>query len=119
MQIGLSMSAIRDFQTAAAEACANTVIHGLANDPSRILNVALAADSEKLELTLLEGGDPFDPEHVREPDLTSSLEDRPIGGLGVYLMKQLMDELEFNVEQGVKRLRMAMFVAMHPAKSEG
>lgn len=43
-------------------------------------------------------GVPFDPTMAEEADITSSLEDRPIGGLGIFLVKQIMDEVEYEYQ---------------------
>ena len=52
-------------------------------------------DDKSLTIIIRDHGKTFDPSSVRPPDLDADLEDRPIGGLGVFLMKQLMDEVRF------------------------
>ena len=49
---------------------------------------------------LIDGGAPFDPLAKEDPDLTLSLEERPIGGLGVYMARQCMDEMTYRREDG-------------------
>lgn len=45
--------------------------------------------------TFIDSGIPFDPVAKQDPDITLSAEDRPIGGLGIYMVKQTMDEMKY------------------------
>ena len=53
-----------------------------------------------------DAGVPFNPLDKEDPDITLSVEDRPIGGLGIFLCKQMMDHLEYHYEDGCNRLIM-------------
>jgi anti-sigma regulatory factor (Ser/Thr protein kinase) len=70
----------------------------------------LELDHERLKLTLTDDGPPFDPFSQAAPDTTLSIEDRPIGGLGIHLVRKLMDEISYERRDGhnvvvlVKRL---------------
>jgi anti-sigma regulatory factor (Ser/Thr protein kinase) len=59
---------------------------------------------ENLKIVLRDQGEPFDPENVPEPDLTSALEHRKERGLGIFFMQKLMDEVifEFSEKRGNK-----------------
>ena len=48
-----------------------------------------------MELTLIDGGIPFDPLAKPDPDVTLMAEDRQIGGLGIYMVKKKMDAMEY------------------------
>ena len=50
--------------------------------------------------TLTDSGTPFNPLQQREADLDVSLEERQIGGLGIHLIKEIMDEVEYAYEDG-------------------
>ena len=57
-------------------------------------------------IEIIDDGIPFDPlTEAPEPDLTSPIEDRPIGGLGVHFTKSLMDDVEYCRESGKNRLK--------------
>jgi sigma-B regulation protein RsbU (phosphoserine phosphatase) len=45
-------------------------------------------------------GDPFDPNDAPEPDIVAELEDRNIGGLGIFMVKKMMDSLEYEYKDG-------------------
>jgi serine/threonine-protein kinase RsbW len=51
---------------------------------------------QDLEVTLIDCGKPFDPSLVPGPNLDAELEDREVGGLGLYFIFQLMDEVHFS-----------------------
>ena len=59
-----------------------------------------------LTVTLKDAGKPFNPLEMPDPDITSSVEERKIGGLGIYLCKQLMDEVLYRYEDGCNILTM-------------
>ncbi len=104
---GFDHAEISDIQLAVDEACTNTIIHGLKKDPSRIFRLMIQWRKHEIEIQIHESGEPFDPNATRDPDVKASLEDRPIGGLGVYFVRKLMDEVEYlNDENGIKILRM-------------
>ena len=55
---------------------------------------------EGLTLTFIDGGVPYDPLQRPDPDLTLTAEERPIGGLGVFLVKKIVDEAHYKYEDG-------------------
>ena len=55
---------------------------------------------EGLTLIFIDGGIPYDPLQKPAPDLTLSLEERPVGGLGVFLVKELVDEVRYEHKDG-------------------
>ena len=71
------------------------------------IEVSLAADAEEVRVVISDDGKPFDPlNDAAEPDLDAALEDRPIGGLGIHLVREMMDELHYRRENGKNRLAM-------------
>ncbi len=58
------------------------------------------ANNRMLCFTLIDQGTPFDPTAVSEADTTLALEDRPIGGLGIFLIRQIMDKMEYQYADG-------------------
>ena len=55
---------------------------------------------DELSLVFIDGGVPYDPLERPDPDLTLSAEDRPIGGLGVFLVKKIVDEMNYEYRDG-------------------
>ncbi len=83
----------------------NIVDYAYGDGPGDVeVEVTSGPDAVTVEIT--DEGLPFDPlTDAPEPDLTSPVEDRPIGGLGVHFTKTLMDEVEYCRESGKNRLR--------------
>ena len=58
------------------------------------------ADDSKVKIIFMDSGVPFNPLEKEEPDITLSAEDRDIGGLGIFITKQIMDKIEYKYEDG-------------------
>ena len=69
------------------------------------IEVMLTSESDALTISVTDNGQPFDPlNDAPPPDLTAPLEDRPVGGLGLHLVRAMMDELHYRREQGKNHL---------------
>jgi len=69
--------------------------------------ISLASDEHAVSVEIVDDGPPFNPlADAAEPDLDAPLEDRPIGGLGIHLVREMMDELHYSREEGKNRLAM-------------
>jgi serine/threonine-protein kinase RsbW len=85
----------RSLNVALDELLANTVTHGLAGRAGGAVTMAVDLDGDRLTVTLRDNGAPFDPFARDAPDTTLSVEDRPIGGLGIHLVRQLVDQVSY------------------------
>lgn len=93
---GLDARATWQVQLAVDEAATNIIQHAYeADDPGK-LTVSWQRTANTFTITLRDQGRGFDPHSVPEPDLLSPLEQRQVGGLGIYLMTRLMDEVHFD-----------------------
>jgi hypothetical protein len=70
--------------------------------PRIILNLSQRDDLVSMEIS--DDGIAYDPLTSPSPDLESELEDRPIGGLGIYLVRELMDGVSYRFENGRNHL---------------
>ena len=52
------------------------------------------------QITLMDCGIPYDPLKMEDPDVTLSLEERPEGGLGIFMAKKLMDHISYEYREG-------------------
>jgi len=85
-----------DVKLATDEACQNVVEHACEFSTEERVRVSCRLVGSDLEVVVSDKGRPFDPEAVSPPDISSPLKDRAEGGLGLYLMKQVMDDVRFN-----------------------
>jgi serine phosphatase RsbU (regulator of sigma subunit)/anti-sigma regulatory factor (Ser/Thr protein kinase) len=75
------------------ELVTNIINHGLRGEPDHTIDVRMSISDEWLEIVLKDDAPPFDPfTEASAPDLGLDLDERPIGGLGVHLVKTLMDD---------------------------
>lgn len=82
------------------ELVVNIIKHGYADDRKGAIIVdAFVAESD-LTITLSDDGDPFDPVTAASPDIGLDTEERPIGGLGIYFVRTLMDEMQYHRQAG-------------------
>ncbi|HEY1313112.1 MAG TPA: ATP-binding protein [Steroidobacteraceae bacterium] len=92
------------FELALEEVFMNVVMHGSQASQPRV-DVHLALSSAGITLVVEDEGPAFDPLSVPPPDL-AAIEQRPVGGLGVFLVRQLMDTVEYQRVRSRNRLRM-------------
>ena len=71
---------------------------------------SLSHDGLTLTIELRDAGTPFNPLDKPDPDITLGAEERNIGGLGIFLCKQMMDSIEYRYEEGCNILRMCKCV---------
>jgi anti-sigma regulatory factor (Ser/Thr protein kinase) len=101
---GLDESSTFQCQIAVDEACTNIIEHGYEGEDRGRIEVICNTNPGVLKIELLDQAPPFDPETVPEPELGAPLEDMKIGGLGIYFMKKMMDDVSFSRENGMNRL---------------
>jgi serine/threonine-protein kinase RsbW len=89
---GLDSSDIHDTRLAVEEAVTNTIIHGYQGREGRI-EIELTREGQDLKAYLRDDCITFDTTSVPPPDLTKPFEERAMGGLGIYLMRQMVDEI--------------------------
>jgi serine phosphatase RsbU (regulator of sigma subunit)/putative methionine-R-sulfoxide reductase with GAF domain/anti-sigma regulatory factor (Ser/Thr protein kinase) len=77
------------------EACTNIIEHAYQGEGKGDIECICESDGACLTVVIRDHGKPFDPSTVSEPDLEADIDNRHVGGLGVFLMKQFMDEVHF------------------------
>lgn len=77
------------------EACSNIIEHAYRGGSEDPIGIKCSVTPEALTIQVHDHGETFDLSQVRAPDLESSLEERRIGGLGIFLMRRYMDKVEF------------------------
>lgn len=85
-----------DLVLAVNEAVTNVILHGYGGEPGPVALCVEAAGGD-LSVILSDSAPHFDPTRVPPPDINLPLEDRPLGGLGVHMMRQLTDALIYRV----------------------
>jgi serine/threonine-protein kinase RsbW len=83
-----------DIVLAVNEAVTNVILHGYGKEKGEVV-VSVESDRGDLIVRLLDRARPFDPTTVPPPDINLPLEERPLGGLGIHMMRQLCHELHY------------------------
>jgi serine/threonine-protein kinase RsbW len=94
-----------DLELAIEEACANVIEHAYEGEGGAY-RLTLTVRGSDLIITLVDHGTSFNPAEITAPELDLPLDERPIGGLGLHLMKLLMDEVSFSFGDEGNVLRM-------------
>lgn len=95
---GFMADEILDTQLAVEEAITNIIVHGYRGGTGEIV-IRCRATEEQVEVRVEDTAPAFDPLSLPEPDLTAAVEDRKIGGLGVFLIRQVMDGIAYRREK--------------------
>lgn len=85
---------VMHLQLAVEEAAVNVCNYAYQIPPGEI-QIAIAHEGKRFVVRLMDEGVPFDPLTLEAPDLTAKVEERSVGGLGVYLMRRVMDEVHY------------------------
>lgn len=105
---GFSEREIYNIQLASDEAASNIIEHAYAGVSDGYIEISCEVKNGVMTIILVDHGIPFDPSEVPAPDLTADLSERKIGGLGIYLMRKLMDEVHYKAEPAKNRNTLTM-----------
>jgi serine/threonine-protein kinase RsbW len=103
---GLEDSAAWPLQVALDEILSNIVRHARPGLMAGVIDIAVERRGDAVQMTVADDGPAFDPLQLPEPDVSAPLEDRHPGGLGVHLVRKLMDRVEYVRTEGRNRLTM-------------
>ncbi|MDQ0061114.1 ATP-binding protein [Paenibacillus harenae] len=106
--VGWTARAVLDLSLACEELVVNIVNYGFPSGGEHCIDVTIHASPSSVEVKIEDGGIPFNPLLDSDADalLALELEDRPIGGLGIFFVKRLMDDIHYEYTGGLNRFRM-------------
>ncbi len=114
-EAGVDPAARFDLQLAVEEACTNIIQHAYGGQGGEI-EVDFEAAGADVTITIRDWGEAFSPEEANNSDLSLPLEERAVGGLGLHLMGELMDEVRFTFAPGGNTLVMTKRGIVPPAR---
>jgi serine/threonine-protein kinase RsbW len=94
-ELGVDEDRLADIAVSVTEAVTNAVLHGNKNDLKKKVQVKLKADSSRVEITVEDQGNGFNPESIQSPVEEGNLLKK--AGRGIFILKSLMDEVDFIV----------------------
>lgn len=92
---GFSDKDVYNIQLATDEAASNIIEHAYENIANGVMELSCGVRDDIITIILIDHGESFDPSEIPLPDLKADLSDRKIGGLGIFLMRKLMDEVHY------------------------
>jgi phosphoserine phosphatase RsbU/P len=96
LQSKLNKDEVFAFKLAADEICTNIIQYGFDGRDDGVLSLFFEKEQEKVRLIIRDDGIYFPPEQASTPDLAASWEERKAGGLGIHLVKELMDHISYS-----------------------
>jgi serine/threonine-protein kinase RsbW len=93
--LGLSRRCLFEVNLALDELFTNIISYGFADQSEHIIHVCISADDNLLTVVLKDDGIPFNPVERQSPILSCELEECKVGGLGIHLVKNLVDEVAY------------------------
>ena len=76
------------------EALSNIIFYAFTDKNKHEIKVSVSVDNDILTIKITDDGIPFNPLEQKQPDINLPAEERPVGGLGIFLMSQIMDEMQ-------------------------
>jgi serine/threonine-protein kinase RsbW len=101
-EFGFDDEEVSKIALAVDEACTNIIKHAYKFDPSKKIKVTVKPGTRAFEVSITDNGKQFNPAELQAPDMKEYLSHFRRGGLGVYLMKSLMDKVEYDITPGIK-----------------
>jgi serine/threonine-protein kinase RsbW len=101
-QAQLEEADISNLELAVDEACANVIEHAYGHDITKEVVVRAKFDDESLRISVIDEGRGFDPNNVKQDPVEQLIHERKSGGLGIRLIKRLMDEVSYEIVPGQK-----------------
>jgi serine/threonine-protein kinase RsbW len=104
LKAGFGTEAQEQIALAVDEACTNVIKHAHKFDAKRAIDINIVLDAQKMTINILDKGKGFDVSKLQTPDLKKYAKESRHGGLGIYLMKTLMDDVQYEFNPGKKNM---------------
>jgi anti-sigma regulatory factor (Ser/Thr protein kinase) len=113
---GLSGKDIYEISLILEELLSNVIFYGYGQDETGAHSITVRMDlaGDLLQVEIEDGAKPFNPLEVKEPDVSLPLEEREIGGLGIFLVKNLAEKMEYTRQGDRNILKISKRVSREP-----
>ena len=98
-EVGWDMAIVMQVNLVLEELIVNVIDYGFPDGRSGIIDVLIQANNKEINIHITDNGDAFDPFQNESPDVSLDIEDRPIGGLGIYLVRSYMHDYDYSYAQ--------------------
>ena len=100
MENGLDHSLTMELNLAVEEAVVNVMEYAYPQGETGEVTIEVSLADGKLDINIIDSGAPFDPTQKSDPDTSLPVEERSIGGLGIFLVRQVMDTVSYRRDDG-------------------
>lgn len=105
-ELSLSPETTMNINLALEEAVVNIIMYAYPSEEEHEIILKVSSTESQLIFILTDKGTSFDPTQITDTDLTSSIEERSIGGLGIYLIRSIMNDISYQRIDNENRLTM-------------
>lgn len=95
LNAGINLATVENIMLAVDEACTNIIKHAYKSSPEGEIIINIEYSKNKFTITIIDYGKSFEPDRVPLPDLQKYYREHKVGGLGIYLMRSLMDDVKY------------------------
>ncbi len=106
---------INAFKLAVDEAATNIIRHAY-REKEGLITIRSIVRKSSLTICIIDQGTYFDPKHVKDPDLNRYMDIGKKGGLGIFIIRKLMDEIDYHKTEEGNELRITKYIDKPPAK---
>ncbi len=103
---GFNPQEVADIRLAVDEAYTNIIKHAYQKNKQKSVDIELGYDRNEFWVALLDTGNAFDPSAYQKPDIRQKIKEKKRGGVGVYLIRKLMDHVEYQTDDAINTIRM-------------
>lgn len=86
------------------EALTNTILYGFHDEDNHVIEILFNLNAGLISITISDDADEYDPTQKSDPDILLSAEERPVGGLGIYLIRKIMDSVQYKRINNINNL---------------
>ena len=101
-KVGFDAQDVNKIELAVDEACTNVITHAYDNDETKDIEIAVKIEYDKFTVVVTDKGKGFKIQDIEMPNMKKYLAELRVGGLGIYLIKSLMDEVDYQTKPGGK-----------------
>ena len=102
----LTEKTVHDIQMALDELLTNIVNYGYEDSDEHKIDVRFGINDDAVRVEIIDDSKPYNILEQENPDISLSVEDKPIGGLGIFLIKKLMSNVDYYTKEGKNHLVM-------------
>jgi serine/threonine-protein kinase RsbW len=96
---GLEIPLVFSLNLVLEEALTNIISYGYDDEDKHVIEIQFKKTGDELIISIIDDGHAYDPTLKEDPDITLSAEERPVGGLGIFLIRKVMDTVTYRREE--------------------